>query len=62
MLANLHTFKLSVFCLNSLFKKKEYFMKDTISQCQTAWMQIRPDILQGLIWVQTVSKHGYCLH
>ena len=28
------------------------------SQCQTVWTQIRPDVLSGLIWVQTVCK-GY---
>ena len=28
------------------------------SECQTVWIQIRPDILSGLIWVQTVCK-GY---
>ena len=28
------------------------------SGCQTVWIQIRPDILSGLIWVQTVFK-GY---
>ena len=28
------------------------------SECQTIWIQIRPDILSGLIWVQTVCK-GY---
>ena len=26
------------------------------SECQTDWIQIRPDILSGLIWVQTVCK------
>ena len=26
--------------------------------CQKMWIQIRPDILSGLIWVQTVCK-GY---
>ena len=26
------------------------------SECQTVWIQIRPDILSGLIWVQTVCK------
>ena len=25
-------------------------------ECQTVWIQIRPDILSGLIWVQTVCK------
>ena len=28
------------------------------SGCQTVWIQIRPDVLSGLIWVQTVCK-GY---
>ena len=28
------------------------------SECRAAWIQIRPDILSGLIWVQTVCK-GY---
>ena len=26
------------------------------SECQTVWIQIRPDVLWGLIWVQTVCK------
>ena len=26
------------------------------SECQTDWIQIRPDVLLGLIWVQTVCK------
>ena len=26
------------------------------SECQTVWIQIRPDILTGLIWVKTVCK------
>ena len=26
------------------------------SQCQTVWIQIKPDVLLGLIWVQTVCK------
>ena len=26
------------------------------SGCQTVWIQIRPDIMSGLIWVQTVCK------
>ena len=28
------------------------------SECQTVWIQIRPDILSGLIWIKTVCK-GY---
>ena len=34
------------FFQNQLFRK--FF------QCQTDWIQIRPDILSGLIWAQTV--------
>ena len=30
----------------------------TLSGCQTAWMQIRTDVLSGLIWIQAVCK-GY---
>ena len=26
------------------------------SECQTDWIQIRPDVLSGLIWVQSVCK------
>ena len=28
------------------------------SECQTVWIQIRRDVLSGLIWVQTICK-GY---
>ena len=28
------------------------------SGCQTAWIQIRTDILSGIIWIQAVCK-GY---
>ena len=28
------------------------------SECQTVWIQIRPEVFSGLIWVQTVRK-GY---
>ena len=24
--------------------------------CQTDWVQIRPDVLSGMIWVQSVCK------
>ena len=27
-------------------------------ECQTDWIQIRPDIFRGLIWFQTVAKLG----
>ena len=28
------------------------------SECQTVWIQIRPDVLSGLVWIQTVCN-GY---
>ena len=28
------------------------------SECQTVWIQIRPDTLTGLVWIQTVCR-GY---
>ena len=39
----------------NLFSKLS-FSKISFIQCQTVWIQIRPDILSGLIWVQTVCK------
>ena len=43
------------FIQNQLFKK---ILPGIPSDCQTDWIQIRPDVLSGLIWVQTVCK-GY---
>ena len=43
------------FFQNQLFQK---ILSGIPSECQTDWIQIRPDILSGLIWVQTVCK-GY---
>ena len=43
------------FFQNQLFQK---LLSGKPSKCQTVWIQIRPDILSGLIWVQTVCK-GY---
>ena len=43
------------------FSKSSFFQKilsGIASRCQTVWIQIRPDIMSGLIWVQTVCK-GY---
>ena len=40
------------FFLNQLFKKKSGIP----SECQTVWIQIRPDFLLGLICFQTVCK------
>ena len=45
------------FFLNILFHKN---LSGIPSECQTVWIQIRPDKMLGLIWVQTVCK-GYQL-
>ena len=49
------------FLLSADFFQNELFPKILSviqSVCQTVWIQISPDILSGLIWVQTVCK-GY---
>ena len=38
---------------NQLFRK---ILSGISYECQTVWTQIRPDILSGLIWVQTICK------
>ena len=43
------------FFQNQLFRKT---LSGIPSVCQRVWIQIRPDILSGLIWVQTVCR-GY---
>ena len=43
------------FFQNQLFGK---IISGIPSECQTVWNQIRPDVLSGLIWVQTVCE-GY---
>ena len=35
-----------------------FILKGIPSECQTVWIQIRSDVLSGLIWIQTVCK-GY---
>ena len=50
-----------VFFVVCRFFQNQFFQKilsGMPSVCQTVWIQIRPDILSGLIWVQTVCK-GY---
>ena len=44
------------FCRLQIFFKINFFEKlfQEYHQCQTAWIQIRPNILLGLIWVQTL--------
>ena len=41
------------FFQNSIF---EIILSETLSECQTVWIQIRTDIGSVLIWVQTVCK------
>ena len=56
MLGNFRAFLLSAdFFQNQLFPN---IILGIPSECQTDWIQIRPDNLSGLIWVQTVCK-GY---
>ena len=38
---------------NQLFRK---ILSGIRAECQTVWIQIRPNVLSGLIWVQTVCK------
>ena len=45
------------FFKNQLFRK---ILSGIQSECQTVWIQIRPNILSGLIWIQTVCQ-GYQL-
>ena len=42
------------------FSKMNFFkiLSGIPSECQTVWIQNRPHVLLGLIWVQTICK-GY---
>ena len=52
----LHAFLLSADLFqNQIFRK---ILSGIPSECQTVWIQMRPDIFSVLIWVQTVCK-GY---
>ena len=41
---------------DDFFKKKKTILSGITSECQTDLIQIRPDVLSGLIWVQPVYK------
>ena len=59
LINSLHAVKFfTMFCRLIIFFKINFFEKifQEYLQCQPIWLQIRPDILSGLIWVQTVSK------
>ena len=47
-----------IFCRLLINQNKLFpnILSGIISGCQTVWIQIRPNILSGLIWVQTVCK------
>ena len=47
-------FSSAEFFQNQLFRK---ILSGLSSECQTVWIQIRPDKMSGLIWVQTVCKY-----
>ena len=38
---------------NELFK---IILPGTLSECQTVWVQVRLNVLSGLLWAQTVCK------
>ena len=41
---------------------QNHFFQEIPSECQTVWIQVRADILSGLIWVQTVCKGNSQMH
>ena len=50
-----------LFCRLLIFSKSTFSKKNCSgisSECLTVWIQIRPDNLLGLVWLQTVCK-GY---
>ena len=54
MLGIFHAFLLSAdFFQNQLFEK---ILSGISSECQKDWIQIRPDYMLGLIWIQIVCK------
>ena len=46
--------RLLIVFLHKILKK--IFQENVLSECQTVWVQKRPDVLSGLIWIQTVCK------
>ena len=56
MLGNFNFFfvvSLSFFKINFFHK----ILSRTIPECKTVWIQISPDVVSGLIWVQTICKN-----
>ena len=47
-------FRLLIFFKIDFYKK---MISRIPSECQTFWIQIRPNVMSGLIWVQTVCKN-----
>ena len=51
--------KFSRLFVSAVFFSKSTFSKNSFRnmiECQTIWIQNRPDILSGLIWYQTICK------
>ena len=47
------------FCCQLIFFQINFFqniLSGIPYECQSVWIQIRPDLLLGLVWVQTVCK------
>ena len=58
-LSSLRLGKCFIFFVVCCFFQSQLFLKilsGIPTECQTVWIQIRPDILSGQIWVQTVCK------
>ena len=49
---------LDPYCLSRAWSESNLFAKvmSRQSECQTDWIQIRPDKILGLIWIQSVCK------
>ena len=49
-----------IFCLVIVLNKLivSIYLSAILLECQTVWIQTRPDISSGLVWVQTDCK-GY---
>ena len=58
LLGNVSCFLSSVDFFQNQFFRKILSGIHVSSECQTVWIQILPNILSSLIWVQTVCK-GY---
>ena len=56
LLVILHAFLSSADLYQNQHFRKKIFQECHQRECQTVWTHIRPDILSGLMWVQTVCE------